>query len=215
LGGGFYAGSTVLVSGLAGTGKSTLAAHFVAGQCARKEKALYVALEQSPDELMRNMKALGMPLKRYANAGLLQFHALRPTAHGLELHLTAIHQLVEEFKPRVVVVDAVSSFLGMGVSAEVTSMIVRLIDFLKTKQITFYITSLNEGAETLDRAGANITSVVDTWLLLRNTEMNNARVRTLAVLKSRGMAHSSATHPFAITSKGVALERPLTSGRPS
>jgi circadian clock protein KaiC len=103
----------------------------------------------------------------------------------------------------------------MGVSAEVTSMIVRLIDFLKTRQITFYITSLNEGAETLDRAGANITSVVDTWLLLRNMEMNNARVRTLAILKSRGMAHSNATHPFAITSKGVALERPLTSATAS
>jgi circadian clock protein KaiC len=213
LGGGFYAGSTVLVSGLAGTGKSTLAAHFVAGQCARNEKALYVALEQSPDELTRNMKGIGVPLKRYAAAGLLQFHALRPTAHGLELHLTEIHRLVEEFKPRVVVVDAISSFLGMGVSAEVTSMIVRLIDFLKMKQITFYITSLNGGAETLDRAGANITSVVDTWLLLRNMEMSNARVRTLAILKSRGMAHSSATHPFTISNKGVALESPLTSGR--
>jgi circadian clock protein KaiC len=211
LGGGFYASSTILVSGLAGTGKSTLAAHFVGGACARREKALYVAMEQSPDELLRNMKGVGLSLKRHVDSGLLQFHALRPTAHGLELHLTSIHRLVEELKPRAVVVDAISSFIGMGVSAEVTSMIVRLIDFLKSKQITFYMTSLNDADEGLDRAGANIFSIVDTWLLLRNAERNTGRFRTLTIMKSRGMAHSSATHPFSITRRGVCLESPLDS----
>jgi circadian clock protein KaiC len=213
LGGGFYRASTILASGLAGTGKSTFACHFAAGLCARGERVLYVAMEQSPDELMRNMKGVGIPLKRCAAAGSLRFHALRPTAHGLELHLTTIHRIVEEFEPRVVVVDAMSSFVGVGVSAEVTSMIVRLIDYLKTKQITLLMTSLNEGAETLDKAGANITSIVDTWLLLRNVETNGARVRTVSILKSRGMAHSSATHRFAITNKGVALESALTAAR--
>jgi circadian clock protein KaiC len=208
LGGGFYASSTVLVSGLAGTGKSTFASHFVAGVCSRGEKAIYVAMEQSPDELMRNMNGVGLPLRRFVTKGLLRFHALRPTAHGLELHLTTIHRLVEEFTPRVVVVDAISSFIGMGISAEVTSMIVRLIDVLKTKQVMLYMTSLNEGGETLDRTGANISSLVDTWLLLRNVERNSARMRTIAILKSRGMAHSSATHPFSITSRGVVLESP-------
>jgi circadian clock protein KaiC len=206
LGGGFYAASTVLVSGLAGTGKSTFAAHFIAAACVRGEKALYVALEQSPDELMRNMKGIGLPLKRCVNKGLLLFHALRPTAHGLELHLTTIHQLVEEHAPRIVVVDAITSFMGMGVTAEVTSMVVRLIDYLKRKNVTLYMTSLNEGGETLDRAGANISSVVDTWLLLRNVETDGARVRTLSILKSRGMAHSSLTQRFDITSRGIALE---------
>ncbi len=206
LGGGFYDASTVLVSGLAGVGKSTFATHFVAGRCQRREKALYVAMEQSPAEILRNTKSIGLPLNGFVKAGLLRFHALRPTAHGLELHLTTIHQLVEEFKPRVVVVDAITSFLGMGLSAEVTSMIVRLMDFLKSRQITFYMTSLTEGAETLDRAGANISSLVDTWLLLRNVEVNASRVRTLSIVKSRGMAHSSATHRFAITSKGAAVE---------
>jgi circadian clock protein KaiC len=206
LGGGFYASSTILVSGLAGTGKSTFAAHFIAGACARGEKALYVALEQSPDEVLRNTKGIGISLRPCVSKGLLHFHALRPTAYGLELHLTTIHQLVEELEPRVVVVDAITSFLGMGISAEVTSMIVRLIDFLKTKQITLYMTSLSEDGRTVDRAGANITSVVDTWIMLRNPEIDGERVRTLSILKSRGMAHSSATHEFAITNKGVTLK---------
>ncbi|HZN25914.1 MAG TPA: circadian clock protein KaiC [Burkholderiales bacterium] len=211
LGGGFYSSSSVLVSGLAGTGKSTFAAHFAAGACARKDKSLYVAMEQSPDELLRNTKGVGLPLKRHVASGFLKFHALRPTAHGLELHLTTIHRLVEEFEPRVVIVDAISSFIGMGINAEVTSMLVRLIDFLKTKQITLYMTSLNETGEMLDRTGANISSVVDAWLLLRNVERNSSRVRTVSILKSRGMAHSTATHPFSITSRGILLESPLAS----
>lgn len=205
LGGGFYAASTVLASGLAGTGKSTLAAHFISAACARGEKSLYVALEQSPDEFLRNTKGVGMPLSKCVSSGLLRFHALRPSAHGLELHLTSIHQLVEEHAPRIVVVDAITSFMGMGVNAEVTSMIVRLIDHLKMKNITLYMTSLNEGGETIDCAGANISSVVDTWMLLRNAEHGGERVRTLSILKSRGMAHSSLTHRFEITRKGVTL----------
>jgi circadian clock protein KaiC len=211
LGGGFYASSTILVSGLAGTGKTTLAAQFIASCCLRRKKALYVAMEQSPEEILRNTKGIGVPLKRFVSEGLLQFHALRPTAHGLELHLTTIHKLVEELKPQVVVVDAITSFLGMGVSAEVASMIVRLIDFLKTGQITLYMTSLQQGAETQDRAAANISSVVDTWLLLRNAETNQMRVRTISILKSRGMAHSAATQAFAITNQGVRLQKVATS----
>jgi len=212
LGGGFYAASTILVSGLAGTGKSTFAAHFVAAACARGEKSLYVAMEQSPDEFLRNMKGVGIPLRSCVSGELLRFHALRPTAHGLELHLTTIHQLVEQYAPRVVVVDAITSFMGMGASAEVTSMVVRLIDYLKTKKITLLMTSLNEGGETLDRSGANISSLVDAWMLLRNVEANGARSRTLSILKSRGMAHSSSTHGFAITKKGVALADALNAG---
>jgi circadian clock protein KaiC len=211
LGGGFYASSTILVSGNAGTGKSTLATYFVSGACERRERALYVLLEQSPEELMRNTRTVGLSLGRYVKSGLLEFHALRPTAHGLELHLTTIHDVVERLKPQVVVVDAISSFITMGVSAEVTSMVVRLIDYLKTKHITLYFTSLNEGGDAMDKAGASITSLVDTWLLLRNMETNGSRVRTISVLKSRGMAHSSATQQFVISNKGVALQSPLVS----
>jgi circadian clock protein KaiC len=207
-GGGFFRASTILVSGSAGTGKSTFAGHFVAAAGDRGEHALYVALEQSPDEFVRNMRLIGVPLRQLVKNGALRFHALRPTAHGLELHLTTIHQLVEKLRPRVVVVDAITSFLGMGISAEVTSMVVRLIDFLKSRQITLYMTSLNEDGQTVDRAGANISSVVDTWLSLRNVERNGARARTLSIVKGRGLAHSSVTQEFSITSKGVALKTP-------
>jgi circadian clock protein KaiC len=206
LGGGLYESSTVLVSGIAGTGKSTFAGHLTAATCERGEKALYVGLEQSPDEFLRNMKGVGMPLRRYVSEGLLKFHALRPSAHGLELHLTTIHQHVEEFKPRLVVIDAITSFFGMGLSAEINSMLVRLIDFLKSRGVTLYMASLSENAASAERGGANISSIVDTWIQLRNVETNGARVRTLSVVKSRGMAHSNLTHQFAITGKGVALQ---------
>jgi circadian clock protein KaiC len=146
--------------------------------------------------------------------GLLRFHALRPTAHGLELHLTTIYQLVQEFAPRLVVVDAITSFLGMGVNAEITSMIVRLIDFLKTKGITLYMTSLTDDRQTTEPGAASIASIVDTWILLRDVETDGARVRTLSIFKGRGMAHSNATHPFAITRKGVALKI-AAAGNPS
>jgi circadian clock protein KaiC len=212
LGGGFYEGSTVLVSGVAGTGKSTFAAHLLDATCKRGEKALYVALEQSPDEFLRNTKGIGLPLRRFVSAGLLQFHALRPSAHGLELHLATIHQLVGESKPRLVVIDAITSFLGMGLNAEVTSMIVRLIDYLKTNNVTLYMTSLTDELQMSDRGGPNISSIVDTWILLRNREVNDTRVRAVSVLKSRGMAHSSQTHHFSITSKGVALAAPALQG---
>jgi circadian clock protein KaiC len=206
LGGGFYEASTILVSGMAGTGKSTFAAHLAAATCERGERALYVGLEQSPDEFLRNMQGIGLPLRRYVSEGVLKFHALRPSAHGLELHLTTIHQFVEEFKPRLVVIDAITSFFGMGLNAEITSMLVRLIDFLKTKRITLYMTSLSDEVRAAERAGANISSIVDTWLLLCNEAANGARVRTVSVVKSRGMAHSSAMHRFAITKKGVAVQ---------
>jgi circadian clock protein KaiC len=215
LGGGLYESSTILVSGIAGTGKSTYAAHLIAATCERRDKVLYVGLEQSPDEFLRNMAGIGLPLRRYASQGVLQFHALRPSAHGLELHLTTIHQIVEELEPRLVVIDAITSFLGMGLNAEVTSMIVRLIDFLKTKNVTLYMTSLLEDGQASERGGANISSIVDTWILLRNQETDGARVRTVSVLKSRGMAHSSSTHHFTITRKGVALTSAATLQPPS
>ena len=211
-GGGFFRGGTILATGVAGTGKSTFASHFVAAAGGRGERCLYVALEQSPDEIVRNMRLIGIPLARQVKNGMLRFHALRPTAHGLELHLTAIHQLVEEFRPRVVIIDAITSFLGMGISAEVTSMVVRLIDFLKSRQITLFMTSLNEDGQDLDRAGANISSVVDAWLSLRNVEKDGARVRTLSIVKGRGLAHSSMTHEFSITAKGVTLKAPSAQG---
>ena len=209
LGGGFYASSTILLSGVAGTGKSTLAAHFVQAACDRGEKALYVALEQSPEELLRHTQGVGLSLRACVTSGRLSFHALRPTAHGLELHLLTIYQMVKESRPRVVVVDAITSFIGMGVNTEVASMVVRLLDFMKSHQITLVMTSLNDDGHTVDRSGTNISSVVDTWIVLRNAERDGARIRSVAVLKSRGLAHSNLTYQFVITRRRVKLENPI------
>jgi circadian clock protein KaiC len=207
---GFFRGSTVLVSGTTGTGKSSLAAHFVAAACGRGERCLYVAAEESPSQILRDMRSIGIELAPYVASGFLQFHASRPTAHGLELHLVSVQKLVEDFRPRVVVVDSITSYLHMGVSAEVMSMVVRLVDFLKTHQITLFMTSLIEGGSPSEMTGADISSLVDAWLSLRNLETNGARVRTLSILKARGMAHSNQTHEFALTGKGVEFKRPAS-----
>jgi len=139
----------------------------------------------------------------HVRKGILRFHASRPTAHGLELHLTTIHKLVNEFRPRIVVVDSITSLMGMGSAAEVASMMVRLIDFLKMEGITLYMTSLSEAGHEAEISGVNISSLVDSWLLLRNVETGGERLRTLSIAKSRGMAHSSQTHEFTFTSNGV------------
>ena len=206
LGGGFYVGSTILVSGRAGTGKSTFAAHFAAAACARGERVLYMLLEQSPAEMVRNSRGIGIGLGARERDGLLTFHAVRPSTHGLELHLTTIYRLTEELGPQVVIVDAISSFVGMGLSAEVSSMMVRLIDFLKIREITLYMTSLSAGDESLDAGGANISSIVDAWLVLRNVETGGERMRTISIAKHRGMANSGSTRHFRITNRGVTLE---------
>jgi circadian clock protein KaiC len=201
--GGFYRASTILVSGLAGAGKSGFAGCFVAKACASRERCLYVALEQSQSEIERNMRSIGVDLTRWGRSGTLRFHAARPTAHGLELHLTTIHKLVTEYRPRVVVVDSITSLMTMGSAAEVASMVIRLIDFLKMDNITLYMTSLSEAGEAAEMSGVNISSLVDTWILLRNLEADGDRVRTVSVLKARGMAHSSQTQRFVFTPKGI------------
>jgi circadian clock protein KaiC len=201
--GGFYRASTILVSGPAGSGKSNFAGCFIAKACASRERGLYVALEQSQSEIERNMRSIGVDLTRHVRNGSLRFHAARPSAHGLELHLTTIHRLVKEFHPRVVVVDSITSLISMGSGSEVASMVVRLIDFLKMEGVTLYMTSLSESGQAADISGVNISSLVDSWLLLRNLEAGGERVRTFSIIKSRGMAHSRQTHQFEITSEGI------------
>jgi circadian clock protein KaiC len=202
---GFYRASTILVSGMAGSGKSAFAGCFVVEACRRKDRCLYIALEQSQSEIERNMKSIGVNLSRFVAEGSLRFHAARPTANGLELHLINIHKLVAEHRPRAVVVDSVTSLMSMGTPAEVASMVIRLIDFLKMNGVTLYMTSLNEAGHAAETSGVNISSLVDTWLLLRNLEVEGDRLRTISILKSRGMAHDSRTHEFVFTPKGILL----------
>lgn len=203
-GAGYYRGSSILVSGTAGTGKSSLAACFVDAACRRGERALYVAFEESPSQIMRNMRSIGLDLEPWAKKGLLQFQAERSTGRGLELHLATIHRAVEDFGPQVVIIDPVSNLDTVGSLTDVRAMLTRLIDFFKSKGVTALCTSLNHSAAT-EQSGVDISSLMDTWLLLRNLEYGSERNRILHLLKSRGMAHSNQVREFVISDDGIDL----------
>jgi len=204
---GFYCGSSVLATGTAGTGKTSLAAHLVNAACARGESCLFFSFEESPDQILRNMRSIGIDLARWIKKGLLHIHSTRPTAHGLELHLVEMHNLLEERKPRVVVVDPISSLMSGGSQNvnDVTNMILRIIDRLKQLGTTGFFTALTSGEGSLEATELNVSSLVDTWLLLRDVESDGERNRVLYVLKSRGMAHSNQVREFLMTGNGVEL----------
>jgi circadian clock protein KaiC len=202
---GYFRGSSVLVSGTAGAGKSSLAAHFIDAACARSERALYLALEESQSQIVRNMSSIGIDMDRWVKRGLLSFYAARPTVYGLEMHLAIIERLIEETKPRVVVVDPVTNLNAVGTQIEVKSALTRLIDFLKMQGITSVFTSLTAGGTAAEQSEIGISSLMDSWILLRNLEHNGERNRGLYVLKSRGMAHSNQIREFVLTDHGVDL----------
>ena len=200
---GFFRGSSVLISGTAGTGKSSLAAHFARAACLRGERALYFAFEESPSQIMRNMRSIGIDLQPWVQQGLLRFQANRPTAAGLEMHLSQMHDTIDAFKPQVVIVDPLNSFFVGGNGTEIKAMLVRVMDFLKMKQITGLFTNLTAGGAALEQTDIAISSLIDTWLLLRTAELGGERNRLLSVLKSRGMAHSNQTREFLLTDHGA------------
>jgi len=202
---GYYRGSSVLISGTSGTGKSSLAAHFAAAACQRGENTLYFAFEESPSQIMRNMGSIGIDLQPYVEKGLLQFQANRPTFAGLEMHLSMMHKAINTFKPQIVIVDPLNSFIVGDNETEVKAMLMRLVDFLKMKQITGFFTSLTSSGTALEHTDIAISSLIDTWLLLRSIEIGGERNRGLYVLKSRGMAHSNQIREFLLTSHGVEL----------
>ncbi|EMI15748.1 protein containing Circadian clock protein KaiC, central region [Rhodopirellula maiorica SM1] len=202
---GFYRGSSVLVSGTAGSGKSSLAAHLTHAACLRDERVLYIAMEESPDQIIRNMRSIGLDLARFASNGLLRLHAIRATSSGIEQHLVHFYKLVRRFQPSVVVVDPISSMERGGTFFDANSMVTRLIDFLKTQGATAFLTNLTSGDAALEQTSLDISSLVDTWLLLRDVESDFERHRVLYVLKSRGMAHSRRLRPFQITDHGIVL----------
>jgi circadian clock protein KaiC len=205
LGGGYFRGSSVLVSGTAGTGKSSISAHFANAACSRGERCLYLASEEGPAQIVRNMRSIGIDLAPWVKKRLLRFDATRPTFHGLEMHLLRIHKLVEQFKPRAVIIDPITNYISLGANLEVKSMMTRLIDFLKTKQITAAFTSLTRGGDFLEQTTIGISSLMDTWLLLRDIETNGERNRGMYVIKSRGMAHSNQIREFLLTNRGAEL----------
>jgi len=202
---GFYRGTTILISGTAGTGKTSMAAHFVKAACERGERALYFAFEESPGQLMRNMRSIGINLSSYAKKELLQIHSSRATFYGLEMHLAMIHKMVQQANPDVVVFDPIGALIQAGTRNDAHAMIVRLIDFLKFRQITAMLLNLTTSGEALEHTDVDISSIVDSWLLLRDVELGGERNRALYVLKSRGMAHSNQLREFLLTARGIDL----------
>jgi len=202
---GFYRGSSVLVSGTAGTGKTSVAGAFALAACGRAERCLYFAFEEAPSQIVRNLRSIGMDLDFWVKKGILKFHAARPTGQGLESHLVNMCRLVDEFKPKVVVLDPVTNFTTVGTSEEVRLMLSRLLDFLKAKHITLLCTSLTAGGDNEQHSEVGISSLMDTWLLFRNLEAAGERNRALYLLKSRGMAHSNQIREFVMSHNGIEL----------
>src|SRR2546423_10716882 len=202
---GYFRGSSVLISGSAGTGKTSLAGYFAEAACGRGESALYFAFEESAAQITRNLRSIDLDLETFLRKGLLQIHAARPTTSGLEGHLSAMHRLIEEKKPRVVVVDPISNLISVGTSIEVKAMLARLIDFMKVRQVTALFTSLTIDEGHPEGTDIGISSFMDTWLVLRNMDRNGERIRTLDVLKSRGMPHSNQVREFVLTNDGLKL----------
>jgi len=202
---GFYRGSTILVSGAAGSGKTSLACSFAQAACARGEKTLYFAFEESPSQIIRNMRSISIELDGYLKRGLLQFHAHRPTYWGLEMHLVTIQKLVREMKPSVVIMDPITNLITSGTTADVRAMLTRLIDFLKSQKATAFFNSLTAGGNHAEQSEVGVSSLMDSWLLVRNVETGGERSRALYILKSRGMAHSNQVREFRLTDHGIEL----------
>lgn len=202
---GFFKGGSILVSGTAGTGKTSIAASFIQENCRRGQRSLYLAFEESTQQIIRNVRSIGMELQAYVDVGLLNIHASRPTLNGLEMHLITIHKLVREFRPQVVVLDPITNLVTVGTMSEVKSMLIRLIDFLQAQQITVLFTALTRNTVVSEQADEGVASLVDVWLQVRDVESNGERNRSLYIMKSRGMKHSNQVREFVITDEGLNL----------
>ncbi|HEX7941325.1 MAG TPA: circadian clock protein KaiC [Gemmatimonadaceae bacterium] len=203
-GGGYFRGSSVMVSGSAGTGKTSLATLFAAALCKRRERALYFALEESASQIQRNMASIGIGLAELRRKKMLELRAARPTGYGLEMHLVAMHNAIEQFEPRTVIIDPISSLSATGTQREVKSMLVRLFDYLKNKQITCLVTSLS-AVQDVEETELEMSSLIDTWIQVRDLELAGERTRALFLIKSRGMGHSNQVREFLIGSHGIDL----------
>jgi circadian clock protein KaiC len=202
---GFFRGSSILISGTAGTGKTSIGASFANAACLRKEKCLFFAFEESPLQIIRNMSSIGMNLQAHIDAGLLLFHSSRPTVHGLEMHLVDLHKRIEQFKPKVIVLDPITNLVTIGTVSEVKSMLIRLIDYLQQNLITVLFTALNYNSIATEQTDEGVSSLVDAWITVRDLESNGERNRGLYIMKSRGMKHSNQVREFVITSRGLEL----------
>jgi circadian clock protein KaiC len=209
---GFYRGSSVLMSGVAGTGKSTIAASFVNAACRRGERSLYFAFEESPDQIVRNMRSVGIDLARHVKSGLLRFEAARPSVYGFEMHLARMNRDMRAFEPLAVVIDPISAFRGP--SLEIHATLMRLVDICKTMGVTAMFTSLTAAVEQMTDNERDISSLMDTWMSLQYIESDGEYNRVLHFLKSRGMSHSNRIREFALTDRGLELMSDYTGTGP-
>ena len=202
---GYFKASSILISGMAGSGKSTVASQFIDAICASGKRCIYFAMEESPHQIIRNMRSMGMDLQKWVDKKLLRFSARRPSLFGLETHLATMYRDVTDFEPAAVVIDPMSALLSAGVTTDVHSMVLRLVDFLKSRGVTALFTNLGAGAGEVAATEVQISSLMDTWLLLYNRESNGEHNRQLYLLKSRGMAHSNQVREFIMSSDGIKL----------
>ncbi len=202
---GFFRGSSILLTGTPGTGKTIVAANFAQAACRRGERTLFFSFEESPNQIIRNMHSIGLRLEPLVKRGLLRFHAARPSLYGLEMHLATMFKEIAEFQPRVVIIDPITSLMDAGTSSECRGMVTRLVDYLKAGQVTTLFTSLTQSGHALQQSEAAMSSLMDSWLLLQDVEGNGERNRVLYVLKARGMAHSNQIREFLISDHGIDL----------
>jgi circadian clock protein KaiC len=202
---GFFRGSSILASGTAGTGKTSLACSFARATCQNGERCLYFAFEESPAQIMRNVRSVGIHLEPFVDSGLLRFHASRPSLYGLETHLAVMHKQIEAFKPAVVIIDPVTNMMTAGLAHDARSVLLRLIDYLKGLQITVFMNSLTHDGNAIEQSEVQISSLIDTWLFVRDIELGGERNRGMYILKSRGMAHSNQIREFVLGRQGVEL----------
>src|SRR5579862_9134375 len=203
---GFYKGSSILISGTAGTGKTSMASAFVDAMCKKNKRCLFFAFEESSMQIMRNMQSIGIDLERHVNRGVLRFHASRPTLYGLEMHLVSIYKMIHEFRPEAVVLDPITNLITVGTVSDVKSILTRLIDFLQGRQITVLFTALALKDITSDQTEDTVSSLVDTWIMIREIEQNGERNKGLYIMKSRGIKHSMQVRELVISDKGLYLE---------
>ena len=204
---GFYEGSSILVSGQAGCGKSSVAAHFVHSVCSKGHKAIMFQFEESRTQILRNMRSIGLDLDAFIDQGLLEIHSVRPTSFGLEGHLLNMMQAIDRFGPSAVTIDPITSFWNKDDDFGIKALLTRIIDYLKTKQITGMFLHLMQGTDTRESENTMISSLIDTWIVLRNQETKSRRYREIFIVKSRGMPHTHAIHTFNITDNGLTIDR--------
>jgi circadian clock protein KaiC len=202
---GFFRGSSILLTGTPGTGKTIMSACFAHAAARRGERVLFFSFEESPNQIIRNMQSIGLRLQPMVKQGLLKFHSARPSLYGLEMHLATMFKEIASFQPQVVIMDPITSLMVAGTDSETKGMVTRLIDYLKAGRVTSLFTSLTHGGHALQQSEIAMSSLMDAWMLLQDFEGNGERNRVLYVIKARGMAHSNQVREFLISNRGIDL----------